>query len=216
MKLMKRTDVVVVLGDLVGSRRATERAALHHRLTGVLDDLNERWGSDLRVTAGDEFQGTVPTLGAASAVALAVRLALLPEHDARHGIGVGQRRVLDPGTGIEDGPAWWAARAAIDDAHALAGRAATRAARTVVRVADGTAVAAGPDGALNAALLARDELVGRLDARSLSVLRGLLSGRTQKEIAADEGVSPSAVSQRLRHDALGVVMTTSSWLEAVR
>jgi DNA-binding CsgD family transcriptional regulator len=215
MARMKQSDVVV-LGDLVGSRRAPERAALHRSLTQVLAELNDRWGSDLRVTAGDEFQGTVPSLGAACAVALAVRLALLPEHDARHGIGVGQRSVLDPESGIEDGPAWWAARAAIDDAHALASRAATRSARTVVRRADGTSVAPGPEGALNAALLTRDELLGRLDARSLSVLRGLLSGRTQKEIAADEGISPSAVSQRLRHDALGVVMTTSAWLEEVR
>ncbi len=46
----------------------------------------------------------------------------------------------------------------------------------------------------------------RLDDRGLSVLRGLLAGRTQREVAASLGVSTSAVSQRVRHDGLGVLL----------
>ena len=150
---------------------------------------------------GDEYQGTVPTVGAATAIALALRLALLPVHDVRHGIGRGATTVLDPDARIEDGPGWWVAREAIDSVKDLAERAATRTARTAYRSADG----AEPTGAVAAALLARDELVGRLDDRSLSVLRGLMSGRTQREVAADEGVSDSAISQRIRRDGIGVV-----------
>ena len=200
---------VVVIGDLVGSRTVADRARLHRRLADALAGANRRWGSDLRITVGDEFQGTVPTLGAAATLALTLRLDLLPEHDLRVGVGRGPVAVLDPGSAIEDGPGWWAARSAIEEVEALAERAATRAARTAYRSAD----VSEPVAAVDAALLARDELVGRLDERSLSVLRGLLSGRTQREVALDEGVSASAVSQRVRHDGLGVVVTMTSWLE---
>ena len=204
---------VVVIGDIVGSRGASDRTGLHRRLDELLRDANERWHCDLRITVGDEFQGTVTTLGAATALSLHLRVALLPEHDVRHGIGRGTTTVLDARERIEDGPGWWAAREAIDTVKADARRAATRAARTGFQAAE-DAVHPG-DAAIDAALLARDELVGRLDERSLSVLRGLLAGRTQRELADELGVSASAVSQRVRHDGLGVVVAMSHRLEGL-
>ena len=61
--------------------------------------------------------------------------------------------------------------------------------------------------AVNAALQARDQLIGELGDRSLRLLRGLLDPhKTQSELAAVEGISPSAVSQRVRADGLGVVL----------
>ena len=209
MRMMKSLSSVVVIGDVVGSRESADRPALHRSLTGALAVVNDQWHTDLRITVGDEYQGTAPTLGVATAIVLALRLALLPGHDLRHGIGRGATAVLDPGAGIEDGPGWWAARAAIDAVKQQAQRPATRSARTAYRSADADEVG----GALDAALLGRDELVGRLDERSLSVLRGLMIGRSQRELAAAEGVSASAISQRVRHDGIGVVVTMSKWLE---
>ncbi|MDO9457820.1 SatD family protein, partial [Nocardioides sp.] len=78
---------VLIIGDLVGSRTVADRSGLHHRLSAALETANARWGSDLRITVGDEFQGTVPSLGAATTIALDLRLTLLPDHDLRHGIG---------------------------------------------------------------------------------------------------------------------------------
>lgn len=208
-----KNAAVVMIGDVVASRTASDRDELHHRVSRALAEANARWGSDLRVTVGDEYQGTVPRLGDATAISLHLRLALLPAYDVRHGIGRGATTVLDPGARIEDGPGWWAAREAIDAVKADAARPATRAARTAFRAA---ADAAGPgDAALDAALLARDELVGRLDERALSVLRGLLSGRTQRRLAEEQGISASAVSQRVRHDGLGVVVAMSERLEGL-
>lgn len=195
---------VVVIGDVIGSRRVTDRPALHARLTDVLDTVNADCAGDLRLTVGDEYQGTFPSVGRALHATLLLRLALLPETDVRHGIGLGRVETLDPGVRIEDGPGWWAARAAIDAVRAEQARSATRAARTGYRRAEGER---GPDPALvEAALLGRDEVVGRLSARGLSVLRGLMSGRTQREIAEAEGISTSAVSQRVRHDGLGILL----------
>ncbi len=208
MTSMKSTAVLVI-GDVIGSRAVSDRAELHRSLTSALDHVNVRWGTDLRITVGDEYQGTAPSVGTATALVLALRLSLLPTYDVRHGIARGDAAVLDATNGIEDGPGWWAARAAIDTAKERSRRAATRSSRTAFRSAD----PAEATGAIEAALLARDELVGRLDPRSLSVLRGLLAGRSQRELAQEEGVSASAISQRIRHDGLGVVVTMSNWME---
>lgn len=215
MAEMKQSSIVVI-GDVVGSRAAADRGQLHDRLSAALEEANRRWDVDLRITVGDEYQGAVPSLGVATAAVLWLRVALLPEYDLRHGIGRGEVRILDSRAGVQDGPGWWAARAAIEEVHDLAGRAATRGARTAYREADeADGPALGLPVALRAALLTRDELVGRLDARSLSVLRGLLSGRSQREIAADLALSGSAVSQRVRRDGIGVVLQTTAWLEAL-
>lgn len=206
---LKANTSVVVIGDVVASRTVADRRALHLAITAALAEVNRRWGTDLRITVGDEYQGTAPSLGSASAIALALRLSLLTNHDVRHGIGRGSTAVLDEGSKIEDGPGWWAARTAIETAERRAERAATRSSRTAYRSAD-------PEehvGAVEAAFLARDELVGRLDDRSLSVLRGLLSARTQRELAKDAGVSASAISQRIRRDGIGVIVSMSEWLE---
>ena len=208
-----KPPTVVVIGDVVGSRRAPDRAVLHERLARALDEVNASHGGDLRLTVGDEYQGAFPTVGHALRATLALRLALLPGADVRHGIGLGPVRTLDAGTRIEDGPGWWAARAAIDAVRAAEGRPATRSARTAYRRAEGEQ---GPEPAVvDAALLGRDEVVGRLSGRGLSVLRGLMAGRTQREIAEAEGVSTSAVSQRVRHDGLGIVLAIDELLGGV-
>ncbi len=214
MSRVKGSASVTVIGDLVGSREATDRGDLHVRLRRGLAEINERYDVDARITVGDEYQGTFASLGDALCATLDLRLALLPDADLRHGVGHGDVTVLDAADGVEDGPGWWAARDAIDEVKREASRAATRRLRTAYRPAS---EAGGPDpAAVNAALLGRDELVGRLSERSLSVLRGLLAGRTQREIADAEGVSPSAVSQRVRHDGVGVIVAVTQRLGGLK
>jgi DNA-binding NarL/FixJ family response regulator len=58
--------------------------------------------------------------------------------------------------------------------------------------------------------------MGGLSDRSLGVLRGLLSGRTQREIAEKEGVSASAVSQRVRNDGLAALVASERLLGGLR
>ena len=233
----------VLIGDVVRSRGTTDRQALHDTLEAALAAVDAAVPpvTGLRVTVGDEFQGTYATLGEAVDAALRVRLALLPDVDTRFGIGRGEVTVLDARRGIEDGPGWLAARAAIEDVQEVAGRAATRLARTSYRAAPpgdargaggrrdavdagdpGHAAAApsGPPGpadpaepAVNAALLCRDHLVGSLSDRSIRLLRGLMDPHTtQRELAAREGISASAVSQRVRVDGIGSVLAAHDLL----
>jgi hypothetical protein len=69
---------------------------------------------------------------------------------------------------------------------------------------------------VNAALICRDHLIGSLDDRSIRILKGLLSNHTKKDIAEQEGISASAVSQRAGRDGLDLILQASEYLRGVR
>lgn len=208
--------LATLLGDLVGSRGARDRAAVHGRVRAALARVNEQLSpvTPLRVTAGDEFQGTFDHLGAAVHAGLVIRLDLAPVTDVRLGLGWGEVTLLDAAQDTQDGPGWWAARAAIEWVGRTQEQPPTRALRTAYRRAEDTP---GPDPhAVNAALLCRDQVMGSLDERSLRILRGLITDVTQNDIARAEGISASAVSQRVRRDGLGVLVAASAELQEIR
>lgn len=213
MANLKSMASATLIGDLVGSRSVVDRRRLHDRLQGVLDEVNAqaRLRSPLRITVGDEFQGSFATVGEALAAALRIRLALAPAYDVRHGVGWGEVTVLEEEPRVEDGPGWWIARKAVEAVEEAERRPATRSRRTAYRAEQG---AGGPDeAAVDAALMLRDALLDGLSERAMSVLRGLLAGRTQREIADELGISASAVSQRVRADHLGVLVAAERRLE---
>ncbi len=215
-KMKPDPSVATLIGDVVRSRAAADRPALHARLAALLDDANAELAPvvPLRITVGDEYQGCFGTVGDALHAALWLRLHLAPDAELRHGVGWGSVAVLADSPRIEDGPGWWAARAAIESVKLEAVRPATRQLRTAYRLADETE---GPDAAaVNAALMCRDQMIGSVSERSLRLLRGTLAGRTQAELAADEEISPSAVSQRVRHDGLAVIAATDELLRRVQ
>lgn len=204
-----------LIGDVVASRRASDRAGLHDRLMTLLDHVNRICAptTPLRITVGDEFQGTFATVGQALRASLRLRVGMLPGHDVRHGLGWGEVGVLEEEPRVEDGPGWWAARDAIHAAQEAEQHPGSRYRRTVYRRAEG-APGPAPD-LVEAGLALRDAAVGALDGRSLSVLRGLLEGRTQRELADELGISPSAVSQRVRADALAALVDADRTLGRV-
>ncbi|MCW2867178.1 MAG: sigma-70 region 4 type 2 [Marmoricola sp.] len=211
-----------LIGDVLGSRRSSDRALLHETLAGVLASGNASLApvSALRVTVGDEFQGTFATVGAALHAALWLRLHLVPVADLRHGVGWGRVEVLAPEPRVEDGPGWWAAREAIEHVKDLAARPATRTLRTAYRRSEEPDARDGADPlAVNAALTCRDQVLGSVDgrsaARTLRLLRGSLDGLGQHELAAQEGISASAVSQRFRRDGLGAVLAAEELMRGI-
>ena len=214
-ELKADSPVATLIGDVVRSRAAVDRSGLHGRLTALLDEGNERLRPvvPLRITIGDEFQGCFATVGEAVHASLWLRLHLAPGQ-LRHGLGWGVVAVLADQPRVEDGPGWWAAREAIEAVKKDATRASTRLLRTAYRRAEDTV---GPDpGAVNAALICRDQMVGSVSPRSVRLLRGVVDGRSQAELAEEEGISPSAVSQRMRKDGLAVVVAADELLEGVR
>lgn len=193
-----------LIGDLVGSRRVPDRTAAQAALGRALDDVNEVLSPAqfLEPTFGDEFQGGFATVEEAARAALLVRLTLLPVVDSRCGLGYGEVTVHDDSRRpvLQDGPGWWAARAAIDALGT--GRPQRRTCFAVPSSAE--ALAPAPD-AVNAFLTCRDQLVERLNDRGLRILRLALLGHSQKEIAEVEGVWPSAVSQQFSRGVAAIV-----------
>lgn len=180
-----------LIGDVVGSRRLPDRREAQRRIGDVLRETGTQLpGSQpLQQTFADEFQGGYADLGDATRAALLVRLALLPDIDVRCGIGFGETVVYDDSRTplVQDGPAWWSAREALE----VMGAPRRSAVRTWF-VGPEPARAA----AANAHLLCRDALVDRLNERGWRMLRLALLGENQQRIAEIEGITKSAVSQQ--------------------
>jgi len=189
---------VAVIADIVGSRTLADRSGAQH----AIDDAVLRVEADLPLArralvpiVGDELQGVYPTLADAMASLLLLRLALPDGVECRYGLGIGGLGEVPSRAGaLAEGPGWWAAREAIDIVHGHQARR-IRGARTWIVAAEGH------DGAsvalANAYLLARDQLVTDMSERTRRLAYGRLLGATQAQLARDEGVTQSAVSQAL-------------------
>lgn len=198
---------VAVIADIVGSRTLADRPAAQRALDEAVlrvereHPLAER---ALQPVVGDELQGVYPTLEAAMASLLLLRLALPDGVDCRYGIGVGAQGIVPSRAGdLAEGPGWWAARAAIEH---VAGRQmrAVPGARTLVAAADGEDER--PVRLANAYLLARDQLVSDMSERVRRLAYGRLSGKRQAALAQEEAISQSAVSQALAAAGVGALV----------
>lgn len=209
---MSGQEVATFIGDVVGSRRAEDRQSVHDALLEALGEAARGDGvvDPGRITVGDEFQGSFTTLGQALAATLRLRLTLLPEVDVRIGLGWGEVTTLDDDT--RDGPGWWAAREAIGWVKTAQTKGVTAHVRTAYRSESATGV---EPHALNAALMTRDHLLGSLDDRARRLFLGLLGARPQRDLAEEEGISPSAVSQRVRAEGLGLLLLVEDDLAAI-
>lgn len=196
---------VALIGDLVQSRTSSDRQALHDELDRILFLVNGEGPvhDPAVITLGDEFQGVYDTLGHALRASFRIRALLHGSADVRFGIGRGAITTLDAERGIHDGPAYWTARDAIEKAKHRATRAQSRTARTAYVSPDDPP---GHADAVQAALDCLDFMIGSMSETSRSILGGLMAGRTQHEIAVSLGVSPSAVSQQVRNNGLGVAL----------
>lgn len=212
--------MATLIGDVVGSKLATDRAGLQRSLGAVLESINERLApaQPLELTVGDEFQGAFWDVATAVRTSLLVRVALLDNAgvDSRYGLGYGDVTVFD-GTGsrvVQDGPGWWAARTAIDRAKRTAASRGTGFARTCFeRWADEPGARGLEAAALDGFLLCRDASVDRMSPRGRRLLAGVLLGRTQAELAEVEGITQSAVSQSLASSGAGAIEAAQRGLE---
>lgn len=193
---------VAVTADIVGSRTLSDRGGAQQRLEAAVARVESDFAlaeRPLRPTVGDELQGVYPTLAAASAAVLLLRLALPDGVECRFGMGVGPLDDVPSVTvgTISEGPAWWAARAAIDTVHAKQSRSLPGV-RTWAAAADGQDAAALEAVRLaNSGFVARDQLVTAMTERARRITYSRCIGATQRAIAEVEGITQPAVSQAL-------------------
>ncbi|MBM9462849.1 hypothetical protein JL108_05260 [Aeromicrobium sp. YIM 150415] len=199
---------VAIIGDLVESRAWDDRGALHRAVLqacAVTAELVPGAVQALEPTIGDELQAVYPDVATALDAAMILRLSLPHPADCRAGIGVGDVEIVGPGAYglIQDGSAWWAAREALEDVERQERR--IRGLRTRVWAADGYEKGE----FVNAYAVCRDHIVSDLDERQRRLVLGLLRGHTQEELAEQEGITQSAVSQSLRRS--GALALKDAW-----
>lgn len=208
---------VVVTADIVGSRQLPDRDEAQRVIEGAV----ARTAADLPVaarppaaTVGDEFQGEFHTLPDALAWLLLFQLALPDGLDCRFGVGVGPTTDVSSAVGpLAEGPAWWAARAAVDAVHARA-RAIPSARTEIVADAHENAAVHEQVRFARAYARARDELVAGMTGRARRLTRGRCLGATQRALARSEGITQSAVSQALNRSGAASVVAGYRLLRA--
>lgn len=197
---MTRIGVALIV-DIVGSRDLADRPAAQQAILDAFARAHETrpFPQPLAPTVGDEFQAVFDDVPHA-VWATAVGRLLLPEGvDCRFGLGLGEIRDVGPGIRgtVQDGSAWWRARAAIEEAHAREDRR-----NPYLRTwFDGDGA-----GEVNALLLLRDHAIDGMRARERRIAAAALLGRSQVEIARAEGVTQSAVSQSLRRSGAAALV----------
>ena len=194
--------VLAVLADIVGSRKLDDRSAAQRILDEAIARVEEHLPlahHALTPTVGDEQQGVYLELEDALVSLLMIQLALPDGIAFRFGIGVGDVRSVDSVHGeLADGPGWYAARAAIETVHARENRTVPRTRTWIVGAPGQDEVMESTIAASNAYLLVRDELVGAMNERERRLTYGRLVGRSQHDLAAEEGISQPSVSKSLR------------------
>jgi hypothetical protein len=185
----------VLTVDQRGSRRGTDRVpGVLAALSGVPTLLRfER-------TAGDEFQGVLDD----PAVVVDVVRRLIRSGGWSVGVGAGPVQTPLPGsTRAGAGPAFIAARSAVEAAKRRPVRVAVRAA-AADRAADAQAV-----------LTALAALVERRSDQAWEAIELVEAGRTQAQAAAELGITRQAVGQRLAAGLWEVerdLRPTAAWL----
>lgn len=203
---------VVVIGDIVGSRKLADRDAAQRALEAAFDRASRELPAiePIAPTTGDEFQGVFATLADALTTLLLVQLALPGEIGCRFGIGWGPVVAVASRTErIQDGAGWWSAREAIERVRAGAGRVRGRVsrARALVVVAEEEGAAAIEMGRLaNAYLLVCDQTIQRMSDRARRLASGAWRRRRQSEMAAEEGITQSGVSRALDNSGAAAIL----------
>jgi SatD family (SatD) len=223
-RVSRRAEYAALIGDMVRSRDVEDRRRLHELVRLALDEVNAELPSvqPLSPTVGDEFQAVYGDLPSAMHATLLLRLSLTSVAEVRFGIGWGPLDVFeeDKLPFEQDGPAWWAARDAIERvALNMRQKEGPRGLRTACLVSDAAVDAEElPTGSsraiLNGFLMCRDEIVAGMDERDARITLALLRNTRQRTIAEEENISQSAVAQRIsRSGAYALVQAHDSLLK---
>lgn len=222
-----------IIADIVGSRTLTNRADAQRIFEAALERASE--GLALLQapypTVGDEFQAVAYTLEDALLLTLRAQLLLPSQLQLRFGIGAGRieefasgvhRQAPARGRGAEsaalqDGSAWWAARAAINRAHDVQ-ESSNPFIRTwfMAHASVESEFSSHCQTCINAMLSLRDHSILKLSARHRRITASLLLGKTQVEIARAEKLSQQAISDFARGTGVGLIQSSLIIAEAAR
>lgn len=202
------SSAVAMILDIVRSRELEDREVAQAAIREAFESATAGHPAvrPLWATFADEFQAVFTTVGDALRATSIVRTELPTEVDCRFGFGFGEVREIEPTNNgsIQDGSAWWRARSAIDEAHRREEK--TNPSLRGWFVSDDEEP--GSDAIVNGFLLLRDEVIGAMRPRERRLTAGVLLGRSQVDLADQEGITQSAVSQSLRKSGGATLLAT--------
>ena len=118
---MNAPQPVAVIVDISRSKEHADRLRLQHDVSAAFAEVNRIVPSmqRLKSTIGDEFQAVYASVPQALRATLLARLHLPEGVECRFGLGEGEVRPVGEGLAgkIQDGPGWWAARDAVEQAR---------------------------------------------------------------------------------------------------
>jgi len=190
---------IVLVGDLVASRKIVERSAVQERLRACLKELNskKREGlvSQYTITLGDEFQAVLNAPDRIFRDALTVLIALYPVA-VRFSFSIGEisTAINTKQTIGMDGPAFHEARATID----------------LLRRTKSLFAVASPGGEgltlVNQSLALVSHSISKWPRSRLEILRGLSENRSVKQLARELEVSDKAVYKSINAGAIRTIV----------
>lgn len=189
---------LVLIGDLVASRRSSLRQQLQEQLKGALDELNrDRTGliSPYTLTLGDEFQVVYDSADRLFADCLSISAAVHPVR-MRYALSLGDITTeLNPDQALGmDGPAFYQARDGIDQLKR------SGELFTLAGLPDNEqALAAGGLGLFSHQL-------SKWNANRLHILKRLLQGWRVERIAEELSISEQAVYKNINSGGLHAVI----------
>lgn len=201
--------LAAIIGDIVESKRTERRDSLQHLFVEVLDIANRTTSPStaLRITRGDEFEGSYATVEAAWEATLRLRLLMRARgEDLWLSVAWGEVTAF-PESGdaaVQDGPAWWTARDALTELKQSSRQRMPENRRTVFTV-DHPSYAL-----LRTAADLRDEVIARLDESDATITLGLMDGATQTSIAQQLDITPGVVSRRAHRNGLLSLATSAT------
>lgn len=190
---------VAIIGDLVGSRAlsADERAAVQEQFESVLKKINKDFKNEIAslflITAGDEAQGILKQPHRCYEITRQIQIGLAPTEIVL-GVGYG---ALSTSLGVyavgADGPAFYRARQALEDAKAER-KAYGKSILREVRVSTDSALR---DELINALFLSLAVIKSRWTQKQTEVLSLLESGKSTSETAEKLNIPLSNVSRAI-------------------
>ena len=194
-----RIRYIVLVADLVASRKIVERRAVQDRLRACLRQLNSKKREGLvspyTITLGDEFQAVLSAPDRFFRDALTVLIALYPVA-VRFSCAIGEisTAINTKQTIGMDGPAFHEARATIES----------------LKKTKSLFAIAGPDGAgltlINHSLALVCHTIRDWPRSRLEILRGLYENRTVKQLARDLRVTDKAVYKSIDAGAIRTIV----------
>ncbi|NLF25266.1 MAG: DNA-binding protein [Deltaproteobacteria bacterium] len=205
----KQTVYFAVIGDLVESRKIADRRQFQQYFMETLGNLNSEFAqyiaSKFTVTTGDEFQGVLNDASSICHLMDSIIAGLYPRK-LRFGIGVGGlNTALNPELSVgADGPAYWAARSAIEYIHDHNDYGSSR---IYLQSAVG-----GQTALINTALAANSLILEGWRDTQMEVLQALIRSGLyglnyeQVKLAEQMKLSPAALQKRIKGSGINIYL----------